>query len=688
MLKGFKSIQTRFLIMSILVILMALSIVGFITSSQVRNQAHEDYINNSNDQILLATNTIQNFYNQIDKDIDLLARDPKIMETKANTITSYKNNATETPMTPSQNGDIEKSVYHIFDRYADSNPGTLYVYLATEDGGYLNWPEAVIPANYDPTNSGWYKLGLSGKGSVVRTAPYKAASGLMVVSNVKTYTDNTGKTLGTIGIDVEQSVISDMLNSMKIGKNGFYVLIHNTGMVMADGHNSENNFKKIDEIELPGLEKVLEDNLVPFYLNLDGENYNVNPQKIEGTDWIIASFMSEAELISGAKKISLSIFIVSGIMLLITIVLNIISTKKLIKPIIQSADYLKILANGDFSQTLDPKLVSRRDEIGTIANGINNMKQSLVKLIENIKIESSNIDSTTKIIVDNVDVLSNDLQEISATTEELAAGMEQSAAAAEEMTATSQQIEYIAHSIADRTQEGAISANEISQRAATIKSDVYSAQKKTSEVLKSTQLELENAISNSKVVDQINILSDSIMQITEQTNLLALNAAIEAARAGEAGRGFSVVADEIRKLAEQSKDTVLKIQDVTSRVTGSVEDLSSSSNSLLKFVSEDITKDYNVMLDVSEKYNQDAVFIDQLITDFSGSSQELLASIQEILQAIDGVASASNEGASGTTNIATSVATANDKASDVMNEILESKESTLRLNEKVEEFKI
>lgn len=688
MLKGFKSIKTTFLITSIVVILMALSTVGIVINLQITTQAHEDYINNSNDQIQLASNTIQNFYRQIDKDIDLLARDPETMKTVENTIVNYKDSISETFMTPSQNGEIERNVYNIFDRYVNSNPGTLYVYLATKDGGYLNWPEANIPANYNPVNSGWYKLGMSGNGKVVRTAPYRAANGVMVISNVRSYTDASGKILGAIGIDVEQSTISDMLNSMKIGKDGFYVLIHNTGMVIADGNNSENNFKTVEEINLPGLENVLVDNLQPFYLDLDGQNYNVNPKRIDGTDWIIASFMSESELISGAKKISTSIILISGLVLFITIILIVFSTKKLIKPIIKSANYLEILASGDFSQELDARLVSRRDEIGTIAKGINNMRDSLVHLVKNIKFESSNIDTTTRIIVENVDVLSNDLQEISSTTEQLAAGMEESAAAAEEMTATSQQIEHIISAIADRTQEGAISANEISERAATVKTDFYAAQKKTSDVLTATKLQLEAAISNSKVVDQINILSDSIMQITDQTNLLALNAAIEAARAGEAGRGFSVVADEIRKLAEQSKDTVLKIQEVTTSVTSSVEDLSTSSNSLLKFVSEDISDDYHVMLDVSEKYNKDAVFIDALITDFSASSQELLASIHEIFQSIDGVASASNEGAEGTTNIAHSVSTANDKSEDVMNRVLEAKESTLRLEEKVQKFKI
>ncbi|MBO0563317.1 methyl-accepting chemotaxis protein, partial [Clostridium botulinum] len=167
-----------------------------------------------------------------------------------------------------------------------------------------------------------------------------------------------------------------------------------------------------------------------------------------------------------------------------------------------------------------------------------------------------------------------------------------------------------------------------------------------------TKVELERAIESSKVVEQINVLSESIMEITSQTNLLALNAAIEAARAGEAGKGFSVVADEIRKLAEQSKDTVTEIQSITVKVIESVKNLSDSSSNLLTFVSTDMDNDYKTMLNVADKYSEDASFVDTLVTDFSSTSEDLLASLQDVLKTIEGVAQAASEGAGGTTDIA------------------------------------
>lgn len=256
------------------------------------------------------------------------------------------------------------------------------------------------------------------------------------------------------------------------------------------------------------------------------------------------------------------------------------------------------------------------------------------------------------------------------------------------MAATSQEIKRAAQTIAQRSQDGAIAANEISERAENTKQNVNVAQMKALEVFNNAKHQLENAIGDSKVVEQINVLSESIMQIAEQTNLLALNAAIEASHAGEAGRGFSVVADEIRKLAEQSKETVLQIQNTTSKVTNSVENLSNSSNDLLTFMSTDVYSDYKTMLEVAEQYNNDAAYVDELVSEFSATSEELLASIHDVLAAIDGVAVAANEGAEGSSEIANRVTDANVKADEVQNQVSKTKISADKLKAEVDKFKI
>ncbi|ACD51047.1 chemotaxis protein [Clostridium botulinum] len=390
------------------------------------------------------------------------------------------------------------------------------------------------------------------------------------------------------------------------------------------------------------------------------------------------------KLSSGSIRINIIIISVLGVL---SVVFGIMIINTIIKPLNMLKVELDSLAErgGDLTQEIE---INSEDEIKDLSVSLNKFIQNLRNIIKQVNESSNSIENVTELIKDNVTKLNSDIEEVSATTEELAANMEETAASSEEMLATSQEIEEVVKSISQKSQEGAIKAGEISNRAEDTKINVQASEMKSTELFKSTKIELEEAIQESKVVEEINVLSESIMQITSQTNLLALNAAIEAARAGEAGKGFSVVAEEIRKLAEQSKDTVIEIQNITGKVTSAVGNLSSSSDKLLKFMSIDVYNDYKKMLDVADKYSEDAEFVDSLVTDFSSSSEELLASLQEVIKTIDGVSQAANEGAGGTTDIASSILQVNDKSNSVLENSLKSQENAKKLKEEISKFKI
>lgn len=374
----------------------------------------------------------------------------------------------------------------------------------------------------------------------------------------------------------------------------------------------------------------------------------------------------------------LLILIISGIAFLIGSII--------VKPLVDITSHMGKLSKGNLSESLPEKLINRNDELGVLSAGVSEMQSSIKDMIYGIVKESRHINAITDISKNNIIELTDQILAVSETTMQLSAGMEETAASTEEMTATSCQIESAIESIASKAQSGASMAYEINASASKVNKDIINAQNETESMYKESKSELDKAIEEVKCVDQINVLSEAILQITSQTNLLALNAAIEAARAGESGKGFAVVADEIRKLAEQSKDTVTQIQNVTKAITLSVNNLANHSEDILKFVEDKILKDYRILIGMSEQYSKDALYYNDMSTDLSATSQELIASVQTIVKAINEIAGSNNEAADGTQNISDKISVISDKASDTVKQTEEVKQSAETLDNLVGKF--
>jgi methyl-accepting chemotaxis protein len=350
--------------------------------------------------------------------------------------------------------------------------------------------------------------------------------------------------------------------------------------------------------------------------------------------------------------------------------------------------YLSTLSTGDFTVQLPQGYHGRKDEFGVLAKDLEEMKESVAKLVGSTKAEADNIIDTVGNINENVKVLNENIEDVAATTQELAASMQETAASAQEMSATSAEIETASRSIAEKSQEAALEIVKISKRASDTREDVETTQTKVRDLGAEIETRLKEALEQAKVVDEIKVLTVSIMNITAQTNLLALNASIEAARAGESGKGFAVVADEIRNLANQSKTAVAKIQEVTQQVTDAVGNLSGNADALLQFVSTDIAGSFDRLAGVARAYMEDAIYIDGVVTDFSATAEELLASIENIIVSVSEVANAATEGAVGTGDIAEKISNITDKSSEVAKEVGASRDSSERLKSEIAQFRV
>lgn len=373
-------------------------------------------------------------------------------------------------------------------------------------------------------------------------------------------------------------------------------------------------------------------------------------------------------------------FLISGLMNAF-ISINIDQRTKKTVALIEKTAALDLVHDNSYDRYLNDK-----DEFGIIIKAVTSVRDVFRETLNNMISETEKLKDTAEITNAHLISLNESIEDISSTTEELSAGMEETAATTQEMNATASEIETAMENVAQKAQEGALTAAEITNRATELEQNFHSSYDKSIRVFEDVKARLEQALDNSKAVNYINVLADTIQQITKQTNLLALNATIEAARAGEAGKGFAVVAEEIRKLAENSNRAVSEIQEAVRTVIESVNNLADNSNTMLNFVANDVIKDYRTMLDVTRQYFKDAGDINDLVSDLSATSEEVLASAQNMIKAIGEVSDATNEGAEGTGNIAEKAANIVEKAGLVSNCMELVTLSAVKLKEMGEKF--
>ncbi|EKQ57648.1 MULTISPECIES: methyl-accepting chemotaxis protein [unclassified Clostridium] len=400
----------------------------------------------------------------------------------------------------------------------------------------------------------------------------------------------------------------------------------------------------------------------------------------------IAGIDVDSSMFEGIKSTLFKTMIITIVLLCILSMIIVFGfSRKLSKNVMEVQFALERISDGDLTGNVN---IRTKDEIEDIATSINKVKSSLKDLVSNVMNTSKDIDNIVDTVNDKVKYLNGDIEKVSATTQELSANVEETAASAEEMSSTSEEIGKAVNFIAEQSSRVAEKAAQISKKAKSIRVTSENNQKEAEKIFRETESRLKASIEKAKAVEQINVLSDSILKIAEQTNLLALNAAIEASRAGEAGRGFSVVAEEIRKLAEQSSDTINKIQSTTGIIVSSVEELTDNSNNMLNFIEDTILKEYKTLIETSNNYDEDALYYKEFSNNLSTTSKELLSSVHEILKTIDGVASATGDSAGGTSNIATSIFEVSEKSNIVLEEALLAKVSSGKLKEEIAKFKI
>lgn len=362
------------------------------------------------------------------------------------------------------------------------------------------------------------------------------------------------------------------------------------------------------------------------------------------------------------------------------VIIPLLKTQKEITNIIEDIDKRE----GDLTRRVS---VHANQEVAAVGNGINVFMDKLQDIFKVIVNNSTRMESVVGEVRDSVVTSNGSVSDLSALTEELSATMEEMSANASLINTNTESVKQEVDQIAERTSEINAYTREMKEHADSMEASARENMESTGAKVNEILTVLNQAIEDSKSVNQVNSLTDDILNIASQTNLLALNASIEAARAGEAGRGFSVVATEISQLAAASQEAANRIQQINRVVTEAVGNLTEHSNGLVQYMNDSILPEFETFVDAGSAYREKATYIETSMGDFTEKTDVLKKTMTEIADSINTIAHAIEEGVKGVSSAADSTQVLVGDMEDITRHMDENQHIAADLKRETEIFK-
>ncbi|MEB2300540.1 methyl-accepting chemotaxis protein [Lysinibacillus xylanilyticus] len=502
----------------------------------------------------------------------------------------------------------------LFREYMNMHPEVELIYIGTSDGRLLDEPAQKYPSGFDPRKRPWYMQAVDNKNQVSITAPYVTqTTGDIVLTITQALPDGSG----VIGLDVNISRLSTITNDIRIGETGFASLLDSNKIYIAEPNKesgaeaTESYITKIYEQDSGTV--IEKDRQLQFVTN-----------KLTG--WKVVGTMFTAEAANAAA----STFNINLIIIAISIIVGIIFMLFMIKSIVNPINRLKQsaikISEGDLTAFID---IHSKDEIGQLGEAFIAMKVNLKKLIRNVDRSSQHVQTSAHSLSANAEQniaaseqVTEAMQQVAISTEKQTTSIDQNAASIEEIAKGVVEIADSSLQVSDLSGHAIQLADEGGQAVEQTVNQMVSIHESVTQ----SDTMIKSLYDRTK---EIGSILEIISAISEQTNLLALNAAIEAARAGEHGKGFAVVADEVRKLAEQSHQSA---EQISALITGIQQDTAKSVQTMMK-TSADVQDGLQLTEDTSKKFASIIKRLHEIapkMEDISASAQEMSAVVEEV----------------------------------------------------------
>ncbi len=643
------TIKKRLYFTFIFIILLPSLTIGFTSYNNSQAEIKERMLKEANEKVVILDNFITDKLTSKFVDVEFFAS------------TLQAQSFTETEVTKLIESLTQYSVLH---------PDVVTVFTGTKDGAMYLYPHATLPDDFDPREREWYKQAAGNSGKAIVTEPYEdLATGQILITIAQEIKDGSG----VIGVDINLESLRDMTSGLKIGENGYTFILTAQKKYLVDP-TQETGSEPQGETYSKLIYEKENGHLTDEFQGKKYETYFVTN---EHTGWKIAGVMEQNEIDEATAGILQTTFLVVAIFIVIGLLIAIFIVRSITKPLNILVEVTDKVSNGDLTQSIQ---VKNNDEVGRLGTSFNKMLASLRELLTHVDEKSQLLAASSEELTASseqntqaTEQVTNAIQEVAVGTEQQTEMVRQSTEVVKEMSIGIQQIERNAQTVSQTSTE-ALSIVENGEQA--IKESIQQMQNINHSVDHLGKIVYSLGERSEEIYQIVNVISD----IASQTNLLALNAAIEAARAGEHGKGFAVVADEVRKLAEQSAKSTESIRGLIASIQ---EDTKQAVDSMSKG-KEEAEKGISVVNNAGQSFTQIQQFVDNVSTqiqEVSASIAQMTQGAQQVVEAVSEI----GEIAKKTTGQSQEVSSATEEQLASMQEIASSAASLSNMAEELQE---